>query len=136
MENATIYFSLIVIFIMAFMLGVGLGFFLKTDNSAIVQVQPATELIALLSSKPVSGIMIYGTVEDINDRNIRISNQDESIVLEISAHAKVYKTADGKSEEIVFEDIKKGDALTINSTMTSDGKLRGDSVYIFTNIQK
>lgn len=136
MENSAIYFSLIVIVIMAFMLGAGLGFFLKTDNNAIVQIQPATELISLLSSKPISGIMIYGTVKDISDRDIIISNQEETIALQISSHAKVYKTGTEKTEEISFEDVKKGDALTINSVMTAEGKLRGDSIYIFTNIQQ
>jgi len=137
MENSTIYFSLIVIAIMAFVFGTGFGFFMRTDNNInIVQGQPATELISLLSSNPVSAIMIYGTVEDINGKNVVISNQEENISLEIESSAKVYKADSEKTEEVKFEDIKKGDALTINSAITSDGKLKGGAIYIFSAIQQ
>lgn len=137
MDNITIYSSLIVIVIMAFMFGAGFGFFMRADdNINIVQTQPATELINLLSLKPVSAIMIYGTVEDINNRDIIISNQDENISLEIDSHAKVYKTSNNKTEEISFEDVKKGDALTINSSITSDGKLKGEAIYVFIGVSQ
>lgn len=130
MDNTTLYFSLAIIMILSFSIGVAIGTFLQFQNNFDKLAFPST-IVKTLSSKVISTIMIYGIVENISDRNITLTNQGESMTIGINTIGKVYTRENDVTEEIRFEDIKIGDTLNINASILPEGNLEGDIVYIF-----
>lgn len=128
---------LIVAGILIFLVGVGLGITLQNSNKAQARkVQAVNNLV----SKVVSSIVAYGQVENIDGRNITLSNLGDNLVISIADNAQVYSFTTpvaGKNgatapvqQTVKFEDIKIGDNVNVAVKLSPSGQMQGSSVII------
>ena len=125
---------LIVILLVIFVIGAGLGIFFQMQKDA-PKIKSANLLINTLSSKAVPSIVAFGKVTSINGKNITLSFNGGSVTIKINDNAVVSSmsaNAQDKSapQKITFSQIKIGDTLNISIKVFSDGQLLGQSVII------
>lgn len=102
--------------------------FPSSDSSAVVKT---------LSSKVIASIIAYGTVSDIQGKNITLSYNSDSVTIAIADTAEIYSFSQASGSNTAptqtkteFSQIKKGDSLNITLNLLSDGQLKGTSVII------
>lgn len=106
----------------------GASLFPSSDSSAVVKT---------LSSKVIASIIAYGTVADIQGKNITLSYNSDSVVIAIADTAEIYSFSQASGGNAAptqtkteFSQIKKGDSLNVTLNLLSDGQLKGTSVII------
>jgi len=135
--------SLIIILIISacilFVSGGGIGVFLKAqeDNSKINKL---SSIVDSVTSKIVVGVSVLGEVTKIEGRNVTLSSDNESIIVDIEDYAIMYSlvSKNGSNDlaggltkkSIKFDDIKVGDYLNINTVVSRDGIMKANIVVI------
>ena len=134
--------------VVIFAFGAGLGIFYQMQQpssqtpqqlesqieSQKLQIQSAT-LLKTLSSKVIP-LYAAGTVTNINGADITLSSEGSALVIPVSNTASINlftQPAGGKNpyyQSVQFSDIKMGDRLNINLSLSPDYKLQGQAVYI------
>lgn len=140
--------SIILFFVLGFLifvLGGGVGVFYQSQKYLSETCSPVTEETSVLektvkdlSSQTIFSIIASGTVEDIGDRNITISNNKENLTVKIKEGADISsfvipaagETSSNLKASVKFEDIKKGNNLKIFLKVLADGQITGESVII------
>ena len=128
-----------------FVLGAGVGFIFQKQETP-VQLQPDQNLalVKVLSSKVVP-LYATGIVTKINGLNITLTSDGDSLTVPIKSNAVinlfVQPSADKTGvapapfyQSVKFDSIKIGDRLNINLILSSDNKLIGQTVYIFSPV--
>lgn len=120
---------LIIAGIFVFVLGGGMGVYYQKQN---VQIVSSSDLPKTLASKTIS-VHAGGTVTKIDKMNITLSSGKDQLIVPVNKNAKVsvFTSAQGSYQPDKFSDVKVGDILNIDLQLSSDGKLQGQSVYIF-----
>lgn len=137
MENKTIIF--VIIAVAVFVLGVGLGAFFQTERGQATA--PKVQAVQTLSSKVIPSITAYGEVTKIEGRKITLTFAGDSLAVNIKNGAPVYlpaaKTTDKDGNPTAslqktaeFEDVKKGDNVSVNLKLLPDGQIEGQLIII------
>jgi len=135
---------LIVVGIVAFVLGGGLGMFLQQQQATSMlkpENNPKIKAVQLLSSKVVPSITAYGQVSNISGRNLTLTFGGDSLTVKIRDNATVFlpasTTTDSKGKQVTvpqktveFSEIKKGDNVSVNLTLSADGQMEGQMVVV------
>ena len=126
---------IVILCLLSFILGGGLGFFYK-DQISVSQTSN-TEVIKNLSSEMVTSIMVYGKVSGINGRTMTLSYNDKTMVLEVGNDAQIYSLVSQTvsnsaiNEQLKsFDDVKVGDSVNVALTMPSEGVFNVTSIVI------
>ncbi len=139
----------IVLGVLILVFGVGIGVVYQGQKSPVAQVESqqnaqSASTIKALSSKVIPSVAAYGTITNINGRNLTVGYQTDSIVVPVNNDAKIYgfvvtsavpkggilpKTST-TSQQINFSDIKKGDSVSVNIKVLASGKMEGLSVIV------
>ena len=143
MNKITLISLLIIGGLFIFVLGGGAGVLYQTqkDTPQLEKGKIAESVVKTLLSKAVPSIDAQGQVDNIDGRNITLTNNGDSITVKILDNAQIYSfmtknTTDkntGRSQ-IKLEDIKKDDTLNIALRVLSDGQIEGQVVIVFNNI--
>jgi hypothetical protein len=129
---------LVIIGIVFFIVGGGLGIFYQTQKDAS-QINGAKSIKAL-SSKVIPSIVAYGKVTDINGRDITIFYNGESLTIPVSQDAQVssFSQANGQTgstqQKTSFDQIKKGNYINISIKVLPDGNIEGNMVIILPQV--
>ena len=113
-------------------------FYLAPQLFVRYQVGQCSNLLEKLSSAVVP-LYANGIVSNISGRNVTLTSGFDSLVVPISASAKInlfVHPEGGKSsyyQATQFNKIKTGDHLNINLNLLSDNKLEGKTVYILSS---
>lgn len=125
---------LVIIGVLLFLVGGGLGIFYQAQKDAS-QIKKA-ETIDILSSSVIPSIVAYGQVTKIQGRNITLTFDNESIIVPIAQNAPVYSfnqsagQASSVQKQGDISQIKSGDYLNISIGLSQDGKIEGATVVI------
>jgi hypothetical protein len=129
-----------------FAIGGGLGILYQNQklqsDKEIQQAIFMAPTVKALSSKAVQSIVAYGQVERIEGRSITLVYAGEKITVTLKDNAEIFssiakkdpKTGNLKTpapEKAEFKDIKTGDMVSITLKILADGKIQGESVFIF-----
>lgn len=139
----------IILFLAVLLLGGGIGFYFGTQNPvfsaktlANAEESNSNALIKKINSKVISSISASGKVENINGRNLTLSNSGDSVVIKITDNAQVFSfaqpdaiNASTAQKQAAFSDIKNGDNVNVGVKMMPDGSLSGEFVYILPTIK-
>jgi hypothetical protein len=121
----------IVIAIVFFVLGAGLGIFYQDQKN---NSQPMSASSAkLLGSRIIPSIMVSGKVSKLEGRNITIISDGDTAVIPISDGATVYSfisSEDSSQKESDFSQIKVGDRVNISLKWLQDGGFVGETIII------
>ena len=124
-------------------LGGGMGIFYQTQKAVVPPKEvPKVEAVQKLSSKVIPSITAYGTITNIDGRNVTLTFGGDSLTVKIWNDAKIYlpatSTKDSKGNTVVlpqqtakFADIKKGDNVSIILKLLPDGQIEGQLVIIY-----
>jgi hypothetical protein len=135
MNKIKLYFLSAVVIIASLAIGVVAGMLLQNKISA-PRVKQMTETVGSLSSKVVSAVVAFGSVESIdNNRNITLAYNGDKMTVAIGQDAKIYFYENSVKKELQFQDVKMGDLVNITTTVSQDGKLQGNMIVIFTRAQ-
>jgi flagellar basal body-associated protein FliL len=137
--NKTSLTILIIVGVVIFLVGGGLGILYRTQNPS-EKYQKLETAVATLSSKAVPSIAGYGQVTNIDGKNITLSYSEDSLTINISEKAVIYSfvasapakngATSGTQKEVEFNAIKKGDYVNIGLKLSPDGTLQGETVII------
>ena len=140
MEKSLLVGLIILIVLVVFILGAGIGIFYQTqkDITGINNIRDTSEK---LSSKVIPPIIAYGRVTKIDGKNITLNFSGENLIAKMDDNAQIFKFSSPSSstkdsqpsstrQETKFENIKVGDNLNITFKVLSDGTLLGQSVSI------
>lgn len=125
-----------------FAIGGGLGILYQSQAPEIKRAIDMAPAISVLSSKAVQSIVAYGQVEKIEVRNITLVYAGEKITIAVEDNAQIFSSiaqkdpktgnlATGNPQKAEFKDIKTGDMVSITLKILADGKIEGESVFIF-----
>ena len=142
--------SLIVIGVVFFIVGGGLGLMYQKQKDAQSQLPQNNKKVAAvqtLSSKVIPSITAYGQISKIDGRNLTLAFGGDSLTIKIRDDALVYMpsktTSDSSGKQIItpqtqskFSDIKTGDNVSVNVKLLSDGQLEGQIVIILQSAKK
>ncbi|MGA2418024.1 MAG: hypothetical protein ABSF55_02200 [Candidatus Staskawiczbacteria bacterium] len=133
---------LIIIGLVIFVIGAGLGVFYQTKKDAI-QIQQDEKIsaeIQSLSSDIVTAVAAYGKVVAINGRDVTLSYSGKSLTINVGENVPVTSfsapakgSTQGTSQNLKFSDIKTGDNLSIALKIGQDGKLAAQTVLVLTS---
>lgn len=136
MDNKNQLVNFIIVGIVCFLLGGGIGIISMQNASQRTKIEAANSL----SSKVVSSIVAYGQVKSINGRNITLSNLGDELSILIADNAQVYSFSApvaGKNgvvapvqQIIKFGDIKIGDSVNVSVKLLPSGQIQGTSIII------
>lgn len=142
MNQKNLIIVVVVLGIVIFVIGGGLGMMFQVQKSA-PQIALQTSKLAVseavvksLSSKVVPSMIAYGQVTNIEGNNVTLSYANETLVVNIAQNANiiVLTPVSGSTTPVqkrgVFSEIKKGDNLNITLKLFADGKIEGQSVII------
>lgn len=138
---------LIILGLVIFALGGGLGFFYKAQqlSSPLAFQAPQQSLggaaagIKILSSSAFPSIIAIGKVQKVFGRVITLNYGGQSVDIPVQDGAKIYSlafsagtkiTSGSPQTESTFGAIKVGDNLSISVKVSTDGKVEGTSVII------
>lgn len=134
MNNKKQLAILIIVGVLVFLVGGGLG---------IISVQPKgfqktkIEATNKLASRVISSIVAYGQIENIDGRNLTLSNFGDNLSILILDNAQVYsfttpsvKNATPSQQTVKFENIKIGDKVNVAVKLLPNGQMQGSSVII------
>jgi hypothetical protein len=132
-KNNYIIIVAVILIIAAFFAGDIFGVSMQ-KKTTINQSEQTSALIKTLSSDAVPSIVAYGEVSEINDKNITLSFNGDTITAKIKDDANFYSYAGNSSSpsKLSFDQIQVGDMLNISIKLTADGQLEGESVINFT----
>jgi len=124
---------LVIIGILIFVIGGGIGLTYKTEESI-----DSASLPEALGSKVITSIMASGEVTSIDGKIISLVSEGESLAIKIRDDATIYSfksylATEGSfpiQEEISFQDIRKGDVIDIRAIALPSGQLEGLSIVI------
>jgi hypothetical protein len=134
----------VIIILIVFFAGVGVGIlqynFFGGQNAKMLSA------VKVLSSQMVPTISAYGQVAEINGKIITISFSEETLSVPIRDDAKISSVGGfnqvpgsvvsvASQPSVDFNSIKKGDNVTINMRLLSDGTLEGTAVFILPSAQ-
>ena len=139
--------NLVVIIIVLIIVGLGLvtaAYFTGVSSGILKnrpEIQKAEKVVKMLSSKTITLIDSFGKVTKISDRTITLTQNGESLDINIEKDAPVYLYLASASAEIMaattpkqsmseFKNIKVGDNLNITMKVSPDGQIGGISVTI------
>lgn len=149
MSKTTLTTLLIVLGLIIFAIGGGLGVFFQQQTSQLpvqqTSIKPQAgqnaDLLRILSSSLISPIVAHGNVAGINGRNVSLNFGGTNLTVKINQDAKVYSfsASSGQAQtskssttqpEGKFEDIKVGDSVNITLQLLPDGTMGGKLVSI------
>jgi hypothetical protein len=111
----------------------------KVDAPTIAKAVKYEATVKALSSKVVPSIIAYGQVTKIENKNITLTYNKETLTVPVMESANVYsfvpaeagsKTTAPTQKKSTFSEIKVGDSLNITVKLSADGVLEGQSVII------
>lgn len=111
-----------------------------TVNSLTGGSNQVKALVDSLKSKAVSSIAIYGKVQSISGKTVKVSSNADTVSVLIADNAEFslidYSTKDAVRKTATFSNIKVGDNINISVKILDNYTLSGVSVAIFpaTNI--
>jgi hypothetical protein len=134
----------IILGILIFGAGFGASMLYKNPSSTTLTQnqmqgqQQLSETIKELSSRVIPSIAAYGTVTNIDGRNISLRYQGDSIVISVMPDAKIYSytpsatgsNAKSLTTQVDFSKIKVGDNLSVNLKVIPTGQIEGLSVIV------
>ena len=136
MNKITLIVSSIIIALVIFVAGGGLGVFYQAQKDA-PQLEKTTAVLKNPSSKVISTATAYGKVEKIEGKNITLSYGGDSIVIGATDNTKVYSYSDKSArQEVEYSTIKKGDNIDITIKILPDGGLNAEAIFILPNFAK
>lgn len=135
MNKAFLVILSVVIILVSFGLGAGVGVFYQMQKNA-PQINKAEEVIKKLTSKALPLIVVYGQIINIEGKNLTVSFNGESVDVKINENATIsmFSTdSQGKSSQqnFVFNQIKIGQTVSVNTKVSLDGQLQGEAITIF-----
>ncbi|MBX4201189.1 hypothetical protein KW786_03645 [Candidatus Parcubacteria bacterium] len=105
--------------------------------------QPGTsQVVKDLSSKVIPSIAAYGKVSKIENRNLTLNYEGDTVIIPVRNDAKIYSfvsSASGtatkpntvpSSKEITFQEVKMDDNVSVNVKVLENGTLEGFSVVV------
>ena len=141
--NKNLTISLIIVGIIIFAVGGGLGVLYQTRKNApqVENSQPINPAIKNLSSKVIASINSSGQVSKIEGRDITLISSGESLTIKAKEDALIFSfiqvppAKKGGAPTITqqkteLKDIKNGDNLMMNLKLLSDGQLEAQSITI------
>jgi hypothetical protein len=134
--NKIVLTSLIIFLgLVIFVVGGGVGIVFQTQKDAL-----ELEKSKLITSKLVTGVAVLGKVTKISERNVTLSSENESIIVNIEDSANmlslfnqgqdINSVEKATSMAIKFQDIKIGDYLNVNGLINQDGIIKATTVII------
>lgn len=114
-------------------LGGGLGILYQQQKEILpVKETPKTQAVQTLSSKVIPSITAFGQVSNIDGRNLTLTFGGDNLTIKINDSAQIYLPATKTSAQQTaqFSDIKKGDNVSVNVKLLSDGQMDGQMVVI------
>jgi len=134
---------LIVLAIVVFVFGVGLGSTVSKPKTGTGQ---SSQIVKDLSSKVIPSVSAYGTITNLSGRNITLSYQGDSIMIPITADAKIFsfittpvtKTTTASQtigKPITFSDLKIGNTASITIKILPSDNIEGNSVVVLPAVQ-
>ena len=136
-KNLTI---IIVVAVVAVIIGLALGMSLsKTSVVNNPQSNKFESAVKALSSKVIPSIIAYGQVTKIENKNITLTYNKETLTIPLTQSTSIYsfvapvagsKTAAPTQKKSAFSEIKVGDSLNITIKLLPDGTIEGQSVII------
>jgi hypothetical protein len=130
MNKVTSSILIAVAIILSIAVGLTAGIFYQSQKDASLN-QKTASMLGAISSKAVSAIVTYGTVSNIEGRNITIDYLGDKMTIAIKNDAKIYTYENSVKKEIQFQDVKNGDSINITTTATPSGEFQGNLVIIF-----
>jgi len=130
MNKVTSSILIAVAIILSIAVGLAGGMFYQSQKDASLN-QKTASMLGAISSKAVSAIVTYGTVSNIEGRNITIDYLGDKMTIAIKNDAKIYAYENSVKKEIQFQDVKKGDSINITTIATPSGEFQGNLVIIF-----
>jgi hypothetical protein len=123
---------LVVVGVIFLVVGAALGIFYQVQRDI-----PSLAAVKTLSSKVIPAIAAYGDVTKVDDRNVTLSFNGDSLTVRIKENSPVVKFARASvgnpnpaEQKVDFKDIKVGDSLSVSVKVLPDGQLEGVSVII------
>lgn len=138
--NKILIFLLIIGAVFIFVLGGGAGILYQTQKDT-PQIDRLMSALEGITSKAIPSIIAYGQVTGIEGKNITLTYREDSIIVSIRSDTEIYSFVQPTEQKegqaalpvkqlVKFEDIKKGDTLSISLKVLSDGQLEGNTVTI------
>jgi hypothetical protein len=136
-KNLTI---IIVVAVIGVIIGLVLGISLSqkgiSNNSQSNKFESA---VKALSSKVIPSIIAYGQVTKIENKNITLTYNKETLTIPLTQSTSIYsfvapeagsKATAPTQKKSSFSEIKVGDSLNITIKLLPDGTIEGQSVII------
>ena len=146
MNKLFIIFLLIILGLVIFALGGGLGIMFQTQKTAtqiqetsvqLSKTQQKTDSLGKELSSNVIPLHAIGSVTKIDGMNITLNSNGDTVVIPISSTALIFSygssasgVAQAPAQSTQFQDIKIGDYLSINLKVLSDNTLEGETVSV------
>ena len=136
-KNLTI---IIVVAVVAVIIGLALG--MNLSPKSVAEKSQSTKFesaVKALSSKVIPSIIAYGQVSKIENKNITLTYNKETLTIPLTQSTSIYsfvapatgsKTATPTQKKAAFSEIKVGDSLNITLKLLPDGTIEGQSVII------
>jgi len=141
MNKILITLLVVILIVVAFVFGGGVGIYYQTQQDApkLKQVEVLQEKMKVLSSRVVHTILGYGVVSDINesDKTITLSTGGSSLKINALEEATFFSIKNNESGDTarkpaVFGDVKKGDMISAYLKFSPDGEVGAYSLLITT----
>lgn len=131
-------FLILIFGLVCLVLGGGIGFFYKTLQSSS-EGEKTTIITKNLTSKTIISSVVYGQVSKIEGRDITLSNEGDSLKINIPENIAIYSFANdstGKSVQtrVDLKAIKIGDTLNIAIKVLPNSQIQSQSVMILRSI--
>ncbi|HLD52070.1 MAG TPA: hypothetical protein VJA82_02085 [Sediminibacterium sp.] len=136
-KNLTI---IIVVAVVAVIIGLALGMNLSPKSAVSKEQSNKFETaVKSLSSKVIPSIIAYGQVTKIENKNITLTYNNETLTIPLTQSTSIYtfvapetgsKTTAPTQKKAAFSEIKVGDSLNITIKLLPDGTIEGQSVII------
>jgi len=139
MDKKTSIILLVIGGLFFLILGGGLGIFYQSQKNALQTPEGNSKLkaVQVLSSKVIPSITAYGQVSNIDGRSVTLTFGGDSLNVKINDDAVVYLPSSESSPQQIakFEDIKKGDNVSVNLRLLPDGQIEGQMVIILNPVK-
>jgi len=139
MDKKTSIILLVIGGLFFLILGGGLGIFYQSQKDVLQSPEGNSKLkaVQVLSSKVIPSITAYGQISNIDGRNITLTFGGDSLNVKINDDAIVYLPSSESSPQQIakFEDIKKGDNVSVNLRLLPDGQIEGQMVIILNSVK-
>jgi hypothetical protein len=149
MNKPIAIFISIIVLLLVFVLGGGIGILYQTRKDAPLLEKAAQSegVIKNLSSKTVLSIVAYGQVTNIQGRDITLTYAGDTLTVRIKENSMIYSlvtpsttqkgaAAAPTQQKAEFKDIKKGDNLNVTLRLLPDGQLEASVVMIMSSLVK